>query len=75
MTQEMKLMAIGAAMFKLWKNKPQSEMSQAFFKAIMTQNVELLKNIILKFDDQILKDLSVETQQMILSIHLSDLNK
>jgi len=75
MTQEMKLMAIGAAMFKLWKNKPQSEMSQAFFKAIMTQNVELLKNIILKFDDQILKDLPAETQQMILSIHLSDLNK
>jgi hypothetical protein len=75
MTQEIKLMAIGAAMFKLWKNKPQSEMSQAFFKAIMTQNVELLKNIILKFDDQILKDLPAETQQMILSIHLSDLNK
>ena len=75
MTQEMKLMAIGAAMFKLWKNKPQSEMSQAFFQAIMTQDVELLKNIILKFDEQILKDLPVETQQMILSIHLSDLNK
>jgi hypothetical protein len=75
MTQEMKLMAIGAAMFKLWKNKPQSEMSKAFFKAIMTQDVELLKNIILKFDEQILCDLPVETQQMILSIHLSDLNK
>ena len=75
MTQEFKLMAIGAAMFKLWQNRPQSEMSQAFFKAIMTQDVELLKNIILKFDEQILKDLPIETQQLILSIHMSDMNK
>lgn len=74
MTQQQRLIAISTAMIRLYETNPQSEIASQFVKAYFAQDVNMISQIVAKFEEQI-SHLSVKEQEAILTYHVQQFDK
>lgn len=74
MTQQQRLIAISTAMIRLYEANPQSEIAAQFVKAYFAQDVNMISQIVAKFEEQI-SHLSVQEQEAILTYHVQQFDK